>query len=228
MDACLMANLEVAYEIRDAVRYLVASEELVPGHSWPYEEIFGALRANPDLSGADFARLVVDKYMTHYEANPPGAGDVTKAALDLKQIAELAHGLDALAAALLVNIDTQADALWQAQTKALQRETRKGAREDNKFNYHLWDIGTVVRQLYAETEEQSVKAAAKSLLDALAPGATALLAEGHVGAWFDGLAGVSVYIVRPPTRISPEYAKLALTKDTRWGKLLSAYHQVYA
>ena len=36
MDACLMANLEVAYEVRNSVRYLVASEELVPGHSWPY------------------------------------------------------------------------------------------------------------------------------------------------------------------------------------------------
>jgi hypothetical protein len=28
MDACLMANLEVAYEVRKTVRYLVASEEL--------------------------------------------------------------------------------------------------------------------------------------------------------------------------------------------------------
>jgi hypothetical protein len=55
-----MVNIEVAYDVRKAVRYLVASEELVPGHSWLYKEIFGALRAKPDQNDADFARLVVD------------------------------------------------------------------------------------------------------------------------------------------------------------------------
>ena len=86
MDACLMANLEVAYEVRKDVRYLVASQELVPGHSWPYQTIFGALRANPDLGGAQFAKLVVEQYVGFYSANPPAAGDVTKVALDLGRI----------------------------------------------------------------------------------------------------------------------------------------------
>src|SRR5262249_8454450 len=53
MDACLMASLEVAYEIRESVRYLAASPEMVPGHSWPYGRIFGALRAAADQHGAD-------------------------------------------------------------------------------------------------------------------------------------------------------------------------------
>jgi hypothetical protein len=117
MDACLMANLEVAYEVRKAVRYLVASEELVPGHSWPYLAIFGALRANPDQGGADLAQLIVDRYVSFYKANPPAGGDVTKVALDLKQITEVAHGLDALAAALLPNIDSQADVLGKHRQK---------------------------------------------------------------------------------------------------------------
>ncbi len=60
MDACLMANLEVAYELRNTVRYLVASEELVPGHSWPYRAIYGALRSSPELGGDDLARVAVE------------------------------------------------------------------------------------------------------------------------------------------------------------------------
>ncbi|MDD5266647.1 MAG: clostripain-related cysteine peptidase [Methylococcales bacterium] len=228
MDACLMGNLEVAYEVRHAVRYLVASEELVPGHSWPYPEIFGALRANPDLGGAEFAKLAVDRYLSFYIANPPAGGDVTKVALDLGRITELAHGLDALGVSLLANIDSEADILWKAQTTTLQRETRKGSRRDNKFNYHLWDLGTVARQLLAESQENTVKGAAQALLDMLSPEVSAVLAEGHVGDWFDGLAGTSVYLVRPPTRISPYYTELALAKETHWGELLSAYHQVYA
>lgn len=227
MDACLMANLEVAYEVRKAVRYLVASEELVPGHSWPYQQIYEALRSTPEQGGAEFAQRIVDRYVHFYTAKPPAGGDVTKVALDLNNITAVAHGLDALATALLPTIDTQADALWKAQTHTRQRETRQEARQDHKFHYHLWDIGTVVQQLLAATQEPSVTAAAQSLLDLLAPGATAVLAEGHVGEWFDGLAGASVYMARPPTRIAPAYARLAFTEDTAWGKLLAAYHQVY-
>src|SRR6185295_13717681 len=63
MDACLMANVEVAYELRSSTRYLAASEELVPGHSWPYARIFGDLRTASDMSGADLARLVVNQYV---------------------------------------------------------------------------------------------------------------------------------------------------------------------
>lgn len=228
MDACLMANLEVAYELRKAVRYLVASEELVPGHSWPYPQIFGALRANPDMEGAEFAKLVVERYVTFYKTNPPAGGDVTKVALNLGRIEDLAHGLDAFAASLLPKMDSQADPLWKAQTATKQRETRKGTRKDNKFDYHLWDLGTLVRQLSAETQDLTVKEAAQALLGMLSPGGGAVVAEGHVGDWFDGLAGASVYMARPPTRISPYYAELALAQETCWGELLAAYHQVYA
>jgi hypothetical protein len=179
------------------------------------------------MDGAEFAKLVVDRYVSFYTAHPPVAGDVTKVALDLGRITEIANGLGALAASLLATIESQADTLWKAQTTALQRETRKGARKDNKFRYNLWDLGTVIRQLSTDTPELKVKAAADALLQMLLPGASAVLAEGHVGDWFDGLAGASVYLVRPPTRISPYYTELALPKNTHWGDMLSAYHQAY-
>jgi Clostripain family len=234
MDACLMANIEVAYEARKAVRYLVASEELVPGHSWPYREIYGALRANPDQDGSAFAQLIVDRYVSYYTAKPPAGGDVTKVALDLGGIAEVAHRLNLLADALLSKIDSQAAVLWKAQSKT--RRDEEGPRKPThpninervtKFDYHLWDIGTLARELLSTAEEPSVKAAARSLQEILAPGAGVVLAEAHLGSWFDGIAGASVYLVRPPTSISPYYARLSLAQDTRWGELLSAYQQVY-
>lgn len=234
MDACLMANLEVAYEVRNAVRYLVASEELVPGHSWPYKEIFGVLRTNPGFGGAEFAKLVVEKYVGFYKHNPPPGGDVTKVALNLSRIGDVSNGLGKLAEAILSKIDSQALVLWQAQDKTRQHEegprvpvhaTKEKRR--TKFDFHLWDIGTLTREL-STAGESDVKAAARSLQNVLSPGASAVLAEGHVGSWFDGIAGATVYLVRAPTRVSPHYAKLALTKDTRWGELVSAYRQYYA
>lgn len=234
MDACLMANLEVAYELRNAVHYLVASEELVPGHSWPYKEIFGALRANPDLGGGEFAKMVVEEYVGFYKDNQPPGGDVTKVAIDLNRIAEVCCGLDELAAALLSKIDSQALVLWQAQDMTRQHEEgpRKSShattgKRTTKFDFHLWDIGTLTREL-STAGEPGVKAAAQSLREVLSPGASAVLSEGHVGSWFDGIAGATVYLVRAPTRVSPYYAKLAFANDTRWGELVSAYRQFFA
>jgi hypothetical protein len=226
MDACLMANLEVAYEVRKAVRYLVASEELVPGHSWPYQQIFGALRANPDQGGAEFAQLIVNRYVSFYTANPPAAGDVTKVAIDLGRIEGLVHATDRLADALRVDMRKVGDLLWQAQYAAQQHETQAGNRKPSKFDYHLWDIGSIAASLTgSDAVSTLVKQTAVNTVEALALSAGSLLAYGHRGAWFDGTGGVSVYLMPPgQQRISPSYSKLAFAKDTQWEEMLEAYH----
>jgi Clostripain family len=229
MDACLMANLEVAYEVRKVVRYLVASEELVPGHSWPYAEIFGGLRANPDQSGVEFASFVVDRYVSFYTAHPPAAGDVTKVALDLSRIEDLALATDSLARALNHDMDKAAAAMWQVQRSTQQRETNKGKRSPNKFDYYLWDIRSLAAGLVGcDTAPDSVRETARSTVQALAASAACVLAEGHRGTWFDEIGGVSAYLMPPKQqRVSPSYAKLAFAKDTQWDEMLHAYHEYF-
>lgn len=226
MDACLMANLEVAYEVRKDVRYLVASQELVPGHSWPYQTIFGALRANPDLGGAQFAKLVVEQYVGFYTANPPAAGDVTKVALDLGRIDDLVAATHQLAEALRGETTKLANALWNAQFATQQRETQEGRRNPSKFDYHLWDLRSLAAWLAdSDLVSAPIRRAAAITVKALAPAAGCVLAEGHRGAWFDGIGGVSVYLMpRDLQRISRAYKALAFAKDTQWDEMLDAYH----
>jgi hypothetical protein len=227
MDACLMANLEVAYEVRKAVRCLVASEELVPGHSWPYQQVFGALKANPDQNGKDFARLVVEQYVDFYTAHPPGGGDVTKIALDLSRIEELVHSTDQLADALSEEMSNNGNALWTVQQTARDRETSRGKRRQSKFDYHLWDIGSIAGGLaHSPSASASVQQSAAGVTQALKPGEGAVIAEGHRGDWFEGIAGVTAYLMPPgQQRISPSYSNLAFAKDTHWDEMLSAYHE---
>jgi hypothetical protein len=209
------------------VRYLVASEELVPGHSWPYQEIFGALRANPNLAGADFARLIVDRYVSYYKENPPVVGDVTKVALDLGRIEELAGATDQLADALGEDMGQHGDLLWTVQQSTKEHETRNGKRKQSKFDYYLWDIGSLASRLSgAKTGSAALRKAADSTRKALIPGASCVLTEGHLGDWFDGIGGVSIYFTRPrDRRISPWYSKLAFAHDTKWDEMLYAYHE---
>jgi hypothetical protein len=229
MDACLMANLEVAYEVRKTVRYLVASEELVPAHSWPYKEIFGALQKTPSMEGAELAKLVVDRYASFYMNHPPSGGDVTKVALDLGRVHMLVEAVDQLAAALRADMRQVGDALWQAQVGTQEHETKKNTRRPNKFEYHLWDIGSLAAWLTKCGDSTAVQQASMNMVNVLSPGAGAVLAERHRGEWFDGIGGASVYFMPPGRqRIAPSYARLAFAKDTRWAEMLSAYHQQFS
>ena len=225
MDACLMSNLEVAYQLRDVVRYMVASPELVPGHSWPYPAIYRNLREDPDQDGAALARTAVDSYVAFYSANPPGAGDVTKVALDLSRVDDLKGAADALARALLEDMTRNSAPLWAAQESTQRLESRNGARSPSKFDFHLWDLGAVTANLQRSPDAaDTVSIASGNVLAALQPGTGAVLAEGHQGAWFDGTRGVSIYLP-VLARISPWYSELAFAHDTHWAEMLAAYRQ---
>jgi hypothetical protein len=155
MDACLMATLEVGYQLRNSVCYIVASEELVPGHSWPYGNIFGKLRDRPDSTPAELAALVVKEYTDYYTANPPSAGDVTNVALDLRQIEKLSVPVSDLASALIADMDSQADLLWKVQVETERKESRDARRQPNKFNFHLWDMQNESCKIPAQNKKKS-------------------------------------------------------------------------
>jgi hypothetical protein len=63
MDACLMANLEVAKSISKYGKYLVASEELEPGHGWDYKALIDSIAENSYLPLESFTKFFVDLYM---------------------------------------------------------------------------------------------------------------------------------------------------------------------
>jgi hypothetical protein len=225
MDACLMANLEVAYQVRHAVRYLVASEELVPGHSWPYDTIFGALRTDSGRSPAELATSVVRHYTSYYRAHPPQVGDVTKVALDLSEVNRLAQAVASLASALSEGMDDHTDLLWSVQQKTSVKESRNHRRKPNKFDYHLWDLGTLADGLVvSDGASIAVHQAAAAVREGLAAGGPLVLAEGHSGSWFEDIGGVSIYLMPPGQRMSPYYDNLAFSQDTAWSDMLKAYH----
>ena len=66
-DACLMAHVEAAYQVKDTVDYLVASEKTEPGDGNDYDAMLKALSAKPDMSGADFSKVMVQTYGKSYE-----------------------------------------------------------------------------------------------------------------------------------------------------------------
>jgi len=222
-----MASLEVAYQIKSSVRAFVASSELVPGHSWPYAAIYGALRKDPEMSGTALARFAVEKYVEFYTASPPAAGDVTKVALDLGKVDAIGAAARILADALTQDMAKHTAVIWKVQRDTQTREAKGGKRKPSKFDFHLWDLGSLAAGIVTSPNaSDAVRGAASTVTAALKPG-HAVLAEGHRGDWFDGTGGLSVYLVPPGIqRVSPTYGQLAFARDMRWLEMLTRYHEL--
>jgi hypothetical protein len=61
-DACLMAGIEVAGQVREFTDYYLASEETIPADGYPYDKFVAALNASPGWTGKDLGAKIVQLY----------------------------------------------------------------------------------------------------------------------------------------------------------------------
>jgi len=103
-DACLMANIEVAYELSTTAKYMVASEETEPGDGWPYNGILGALATTPTMGPLELGKNIVDKYKEFYES----AGDYknTMCVIDLSKVNQLCAKVNVISDVLLSGLES--------------------------------------------------------------------------------------------------------------------------
>jgi len=99
-DACLMSSVEALSEFTEVAPLYVGSAELEPGDGWDYQGIFDFMGGNPDLTPADLAGAVVERYADYYANSPGRAGglQVTQAAWST-ETAEVEAAIEALATA---------------------------------------------------------------------------------------------------------------------------------
>jgi hypothetical protein len=215
MDACLMSNLEVAYQARPYVKYIVASEESEPNDGWPYDRVLRFLVDNPDADTADLAARIVDVYVQSYvERNHNGA--VTQAALDLSQMEALTQPLDALSDVLIPRMGTAKYELGEtlyATSASFWRGT-------------LWDVAHVCEELARQSEDEATRQAALNVKAVLQPQGNAfVIAEAHNGQKVKHCGGTTIYL--PPRilhQVSRYYGELAFAQNCRWADMLEAYH----
>lgn len=61
-DTCLLATAELAAALSPYGRYLVASEELEPGHGWNYTPALQAVHADPSITGDRLGQVIAEQY----------------------------------------------------------------------------------------------------------------------------------------------------------------------
>jgi Clostripain family len=116
-DACLMAGIEVAYELRDVATFIVGSEEIEPAVGWRYDLLLETLaQQGGQISDEALARAIVDNYIH-------GLADykirlVTQSVLRTADLPALAASLEELAAAMAPMVDSRYAKLAHAEKTA--------------------------------------------------------------------------------------------------------------
>ncbi|HQY25305.1 MAG TPA: clostripain-related cysteine peptidase [Thermoflexales bacterium] len=209
MDACLMANLEVVYEIRSSVRALVASEAPEPDSGWPYEPVLTLFNAAPASEPIALAAGIVRAFGVEADRKRDKRAS-TLVAVDPARVDALATDIDALAEALLAGMPAARQTLWAAHAKT-----------SRFWGDTLADLSQLCDRLSAKTSPPQKAAAA--LRAELAPGG-AISASFARGKDVAGVGGLSIYLPVPrKTPISKFYAATAFARERRWAALIGAY-----
>lgn len=100
-DCCNMAMADIAYALRNNAKYMIASEETIPGSGQDYAGFVDEIYNNPDISPLDYAKTIVDHYKEKYNPNHDDDTNVTLSVIDLSKIENLNTKLDAFAGELI-------------------------------------------------------------------------------------------------------------------------------
>ncbi|MDP7422245.1 MAG: clostripain-related cysteine peptidase, partial [bacterium] len=151
-DACLMAMIEIDYQVMSYADTAVSSEELEPGDGWDYQGLLAALTGNPEMTSLQFGAEIVRTFAADYGP----FGDTTLSTINLKHINSAAQALDALARLLATNCSKYRDQieLSRRQTQQYQVAT-------------YIDLYDFVDKIKAHVSDSTIRTAAATLLAAL-------------------------------------------------------------
>ncbi len=96
IDACLMANLETAWNLKDYADWMVASEEIVPGEGTAVGQWMQQLLVYAECDGEFLSRMVCDTTAVKYANNASAEGktNLTWSVIDLSKVNALVEAFE--------------------------------------------------------------------------------------------------------------------------------------
>lgn len=201
-DACLMGNIEVAYELRDYTDIVVFSQEYEPGDGWPYNGILGSLIENPNMSPADLAITIVNSYIDFYQDPYSGDQNATMSAINVSYLELYTFAaINRVAGYLLRYYDQFSSAISYAMDNA-------------ETFYYSWqkDITHFFMLLRDEVSDSYLKTLLDEAIDKLN---NSIIAYGHL-AFHPNAFGLSAYIYDAYFSL---YYTLDSSQEHQWDEL---------
>ena len=241
MDACLMSMVEIGFQLRGLVDYMVGSQDLVPKEGFPYDKIFKQLTGDPDITPKELSEAMVRHYVNSFEPkyNP------TLAVCDLTEFNGLVGGspldaIDNLAKTLLRFIapkSVDAEKAKMVRSAILHARGRAQYFDVGDYIdiYHFcdlleayWERSKVQKEIESMDGDARIgwddidliKGACQQVKAHFGPDRF-VLASGRKGKMVRNANGLSIYF--PIKGMDPTYGVIDFVKKSAWRNFIETF-----
>jgi len=199
-DACLMQMAEVAYELKDAARITVGSEETEPGDGWAYDYFLARVHSNKtNLTPDVMAAAAVQGYKAFYGEKKTNA---TQSALRTSGMNGFRAMMDQWAGAAMKED--------KAMLKVALSSATSFSGADSRDLIHFMEL------VYGRTSSNELKWKTVNAMNYIYD--HVLLDNGATGDRFKKAYGIGIYL--PAYGYEAAYGNLAWSKDGQWDEFV--------
>jgi len=224
MDACLMAMLEVATQVRNWVNYFVGSQELELGSGWNYAYALEKFK-NETTSPQELCKQIVDAYRREYL---PITYDFTQSAYDLSKIDKLEENVDQLSKQLILLLHGEEGKLALHAIRNIRQSTTTttwfASNTTIDLHHFYMSMLNVFKKIRKERNKQELYAPLIQILHKGLALIHSIVIRNQTGSYLSNAQGISIYF--PTRNIHSSYTKTAFAQITHWAKFLSTYHEL--
>jgi cysteine peptidase C11 family protein/type IX secretion system substrate protein len=202
-DACLMANLEAQYALKDVANYFIASEEEEPWHAWNWTPIITAMNSQSNLTVPQLGKIIVDGFLK--QAEDKKTHGITLSLVDLSKLQGLVTSIENVLQGLDNN--THLESLFQA--RAISEEYGKSI-SDPSTSEDVVDIGDMFKHL--KNQEPSFS----TLIDNVLHNLDSAVVYERSDSTRPQATGITMYL---PQNQFYNYDQLHSVADSIYGKL---------
>lgn len=218
IDACLMGMVEFAYEVRDDASVFVASEELIPGSGWDYENLLRDLTEDADMDAEELGVIAVNRYGAQFDTG----SDNTLSAIDLTGMNALSANLDQLTGTIMSDA-TLHDVNRLEVVRSQSPTTAFGTTWNNPSGTPEYrDLGALLSRVTHDSSiSDSIRNDAEDALDSYDD----LIIHNYSG---DSRGtGLSIHFPNQGLDIDSNYNSLAFADETQWDEFLGWWSDPY-
>jgi hypothetical protein len=239
-DACLMSMIEIGFQVRRSVRYMVGSEEVEPASGWNYFDFIA--RSASEIPGPQgLAEIIVQTYGKMY--SNVGGGKCTQSAIDLDKVNAITKCMNEMVVELVGSMGERdvgfvAEAVRKARRKCVKFWTSNPVYIDlhsfcSKLLDHLstpqhrgiwsWLTGSSSEEKIRE-EPPHMKKLIESIKATMAAIEQAVICNA-TSKRYEGAKGLSIYF--PLDEIDPSYRECEFGKNSMWVEFLEHMHKLW-
>lgn len=239
-DSCNMAAIEVGFNLKTHVNYLISSEGFEDNTGWPYHRLLETINRESEITPVKLSRKIVEKHSRFYRDFTLAEVSSDLSATDLSQSTPLTDAITELGGILKAKLDNE-NAQVVGSIRSIPAVTNAvivahwRAQSYNFEEYvDLWDFCDILESSCADTDVITACQEVKKILnnrknyngekyDDTGKAKPYVLKSCYTRDAFQYSNGVAIYFPWVETSDLRHYRKIAFSRRTKWNEFISAY-----